>query len=473
MKHKLEEFFDWVVVINLDRRTDRLRRFEQALSEIEWPFKSPEVFKATDGLVDASPSDFISGPGAWGCLQSHSRVIEETIRRGFNSVLVLEDDVCFVQDFSERVADFLARVPDDWDQLMLGGQHNLEFFGAPVEEASGILRCRDCERTHCYALQGQFKTTLLERWRGGGKFDGKVHCDWIMARDPHMQLSHKVYAPSRFLAGQELNHSDIVKSVVPRYFWNPPDPELPVLLLRCPADVLDALRPHGIHTGLSRNPHTAVDQELTHIFYNRSRGRDAHILRLQKWLELRLWEVSADPHLVCTVWHPQATVEELQLATTHPVRLLEADSLDEALRAMPEDLRRETRPLRVTNVVIHLTTMNKEVIRQARSHGWHNGFNIDPESQLNLQLDTLCRSKTERWRRIGALRRIVSSLVNEASTIAGGVPVVWHPEIDRDLTQEVTALNVVEIAADDLREALAKWNRIGAGEARLDAELIA
>ncbi len=67
----------------------------------------------------------------------------------------------------------------------------------------GIIRCTDCERTHCYAIRGEFMRKLSRRWLGGGKFNGSRHCDWIMGRDPEMQLSHKVYAPEFFLVGQD------------------------------------------------------------------------------------------------------------------------------------------------------------------------------------------------------------------------------------------------------------------------------
>jgi hypothetical protein len=340
---------------------------------------------------------------------------------------------------------------------MLGGQHRLVPYGAPVEERPGLLRCKACERTHCYALRGRFMTTLLEHWQGGGKFDGTVHCDWIMARDPELQFAHMVYAPALFMAGQEFNHSDVMNSVIPRYFWNPPAPDLPILLLRSPASLVEALRPHGIHTGLENNSFTGIDKALNNLYHLRSQGRSAHITRLKKWLELRLWEVSADPHLVCTVWHPNADGVELREATPHPLHVLEAATLEEALEKMPPPLRRPYRALREQAVVIHLSTNNQEVMREARNHGWHNGFQIDPESQLNRWLKTLCQARKDVGRQAGVLRQHLDSLLAEAGTIPGGVPVIWHPEIDPELVRRVTHAKVVEIVADDAREALEQW----------------
>jgi len=119
----LRRYFDRVVLINLKRRHDRLQSVQEALRQCHWPFRWPEIFEAVDGYANSIPSHFISGPGAWGCLLSHREILRQALADGVRNVLVLEDDVCFVDAFREQVAEFLRRVPDDWDQLMLGGQH--------------------------------------------------------------------------------------------------------------------------------------------------------------------------------------------------------------------------------------------------------------------------------------------------------------------------------------------------------------
>ena len=62
-------------VINLDRRPDRMEEFRERFA----PLGLPEIERvaAVDGTETPAPADFrVRGmPGAWGCFQSHVRLI--------------------------------------------------------------------------------------------------------------------------------------------------------------------------------------------------------------------------------------------------------------------------------------------------------------------------------------------------------------------------------------------------------------
>jgi hypothetical protein len=141
--------FDRVVVINLRRRPDRLAAFQNSIAGCNWPFIAPTVFEAIDGNQVPVPDKWSAGGGAWGCMQSHRQILERAIQDDVNALLVLEDDACFQTNFRAAVERFLATVPSDWDQLMLGGQHMIP----PEPVALGVVRCLNCQRTHSYAIQ--------------------------------------------------------------------------------------------------------------------------------------------------------------------------------------------------------------------------------------------------------------------------------------------------------------------------------
>jgi len=134
------EWFEDVVVVNLDRRPDRWERVQAMVAAMDWPLKPLRRARAVDGRKVGKPSWWRAGAGAWGCLQSHIQIIEQASMDGLRSVLILEDDVTFCDDFSTRLAPFLDRVPDDWHQIYLGGQHLCQRKSPPIRINEEVIR---------------------------------------------------------------------------------------------------------------------------------------------------------------------------------------------------------------------------------------------------------------------------------------------------------------------------------------------
>jgi hypothetical protein len=201
------DWFDRVVVISLQRREDRRKDFFDRLHAARWPFHWPEVFAAVDGHAVPKPQGWADGAGAWGCMQSHRQVLERAIMDGVRSLLILEDDALPADDFAERIDSFLASVPADWSQLMLGGQH----VQPPESIAPGLVRVQEAHRTHAYAVRGAFLKTLYQTF-----VSTSGHCDHRMGP---LHARARVYAPSPFLLGQAAVHSDIACRPTPQNFW--------------------------------------------------------------------------------------------------------------------------------------------------------------------------------------------------------------------------------------------------------------
>ena len=104
---KVNEYFDRVVVINLDRRTDRMERLGAQLDELGIQY---ERFSAIDGKAEGI------APMEAGKL-SHLKVIEEL---NGEKALILEDDAHFVDGFQERFDTEMDSLPEDWDVFYLG-----------------------------------------------------------------------------------------------------------------------------------------------------------------------------------------------------------------------------------------------------------------------------------------------------------------------------------------------------------------
>jgi glycosyl transferase family 25 len=190
------ETFDRVVVVNLARRRDRLERFWQTLGA--WPFKTPRRFEAVDGEVVGTPAGWDKGPGAWGCLLSHRAVLDSAINDGVRALLVLEDDAYPVENFSTLAREFMGKVPDDWDGLMLGAEH----LRPPEMVCPGVVRCVASNRSHAYAVRGRLMGVLSQFWRS----TTNDHCDLVISS---LMRHFKMYAPDPLLIGQDAGHSDV------------------------------------------------------------------------------------------------------------------------------------------------------------------------------------------------------------------------------------------------------------------------
>jgi hypothetical protein len=287
------DVFDRVVVVSLKRRADRLAEFQETLRD--WPFKKPEVFEAVDGNVVPSPTNWISGGPAWGCCASHVEVLRKAIQDGVGSLLVLEDDACVRHSFRDDARRFLRDVPGDWEGLMLGGQHMVQ------PEKNG--RCINTQRTHAYAVRGQYMRDLYRLWLRCDR-----HIDHVMGPQ---QKDRRVYAPNPFLFGQRRGLSDITCSENPIKFWQPPKGDEPVLVLLCDRAEVQRIRERGVHTGHRRGADD-IDVGLTSPLTE---------AKLRRWISDLQWECVSEGTTL-GVWHPEATLDLVQRCWNGPCRVV-------------------------------------------------------------------------------------------------------------------------------------------------------
>ncbi|MBI1371000.1 MAG: hypothetical protein GC162_20390 [Planctomycetes bacterium] len=446
--HDLYRYFDRVVVVNLRRRPDRLAQLEKALADCDWPFRRPERFDAIDGGSGKVPAPigWTAGGGAWGCMQSHRQVLERAIMDDVGSLLVLEDDVCMRPTFREDIERFLSAVPDDWDQLMLGGQH---INNTPNQVKPGVVRCTNCQRTHGYAVRGKYMRDLYRKW-----CSSSGHCDHVMGP---FQSAYRVYAPDPFIFGQDRTRSDINGAINAKKFWVPPPPGLPVVVLRAPREVAEALRSYGFHTGYTRDSQTDIDVGLRDIFREQTTA-DGIRAKLRDWINMIQWEVASEEAMVCTVWHPKATVDLVRDCTDGAVFEMVANTVEEALAAMPTGLRiNRKHGCRLDRAVV-LLRAPRHVVEELRRHGFHTGFWRDSETDIDNGLIDVFNSPLEQ--QASKLRDWYDCVSKEADAIHNGVVAIWHPEANVDLVAEAIAdqkIRVVEIETQTASDALARW----------------
>ena len=228
---QLTEAFERVYILNLPFKEDRRQRLSahlDALGLVDWP--GVKWQRAVCGDWCPPPAFWGAGNGAWGCLLSHAMILIDAIHDGLESYLVLEDDVCFVPQAADLLAEFMAAVPADWGQIYLGGQH---LHKAPTLVAPGVVRPHNINRTHAFAARKPHFARILQhilhypdymkpKFTDAGlaiKLESnRWHVDHQLGR-AHEAGHWPVYCPEWWIAGQEAGPSNISGKTNPRQWW--------------------------------------------------------------------------------------------------------------------------------------------------------------------------------------------------------------------------------------------------------------
>jgi len=214
----LLSFFQRVYCINLDRRPDRWKQFLDALPR-DWPFRYPERFPAIDGDKCPPPPWWKAGRGAWGCYRSHVTIIERCLNEGVESVLILEDDAVFVDNFAEEAQKFLTAIPVRQGMIYLGGQHLFQEQHPPQRVNEHVYLAYNINRTHAYGIVGRDAMEIVYRHLHRHDWKEKHHIDHHYGR-LHESGAVSVYCPPRWLVGQRAGKSNISgKETANDQFW--------------------------------------------------------------------------------------------------------------------------------------------------------------------------------------------------------------------------------------------------------------
>lgn len=220
----LTDWFDRVYVINCAHRPDRLEETKRHLDETKMADNDKvHYYPAIIGDWTTCPADWGSGRGAWGCLRSHQRILEDVIHArddrhimSLDNVLILEDDVIFKDDSLEKLNEFMEVVPDDWGQIYLGGQHRRH----PKEtDIPNVIIGNSINRTHAHAINGPSITSVYRHISYASDYRGSSkHIDHQLEL-AHRRKDWPVYCPKEWVAGQRAGASDISGKVNETKFW--------------------------------------------------------------------------------------------------------------------------------------------------------------------------------------------------------------------------------------------------------------
>jgi hypothetical protein len=162
--------FDAILYINLEYRTDRKAHVLKELEKLE--FITTNIYR-----IDACLEKWC---GHLGCGKSHVKALELAVANEWNSVLIVEDDVGFVNHLSK-----LKEINDiNWDVMMLGyGYHNLH-----ETKYSFLKKVEGATTAHAYIVRKHYYQTLLNNFKDAVN---------IMAKELHVHLEKNKENPTK------------------------------------------------------------------------------------------------------------------------------------------------------------------------------------------------------------------------------------------------------------------------------------
>ena len=132
------------IVINLERRKDRLQHMEEQARKLDFQF---ELMHA----IDSTDNPYISN-SHYGCFLSHKSILQ---RR--ETMLIFEDDCLLNHNWENLLVDAMSELPEDWDMLYLGGWKTLT---TPYSEH--LLKADRVLCTHAYLVRDKFCQVILD-----------------------------------------------------------------------------------------------------------------------------------------------------------------------------------------------------------------------------------------------------------------------------------------------------------------------
>lgn len=190
----INEYFDKIFCVNLDRRADK---WELSKAEFEKIGINVERFSAVDGSTITVPAGAKITAGEIGCSLSHTTILKRMLDEGWNRILILEDDVEFMDGANQFFSQWIGQVPADWDMLYLGGNHISE----PAPISQNVARIIRTYTTSHYGITRSMAQQVISEVE---KFNSQIDVTYT-----EFQKTHKCFVFKPVLAWQKAGFSDI------------------------------------------------------------------------------------------------------------------------------------------------------------------------------------------------------------------------------------------------------------------------
>jgi glycosyl transferase family 25 len=178
MTHHLSK----IIYINIDKRTDRREQIENELVGLDY---------------ERFPAFHTPGFGILGCTMSHLAVLKLAKERGYDNVLVLEDDFYFIitRDQFEKELDTFFQLNISYDVCMIS--YHIE---ASQKTEEGLEKIISAQTASGYIVHHSYYDTLIALYEEAVPLLNETRQHWIYANDQiwkRLQPTSNWYAITR------------------------------------------------------------------------------------------------------------------------------------------------------------------------------------------------------------------------------------------------------------------------------------
>jgi GR25 family glycosyltransferase involved in LPS biosynthesis len=202
-----KKFWDYVYVINLEHRTDRWESISKLAEDAGLEINRWDAFKSADVDLDIHRiGNRVKKQSCIACTLSHFEIYKDALSKGYDRILVLEDDADIPVDLHEQLESFfnknsLHNLP--YDLIYLGCAD--KYVSAQISETLAISQYSLLTHALLFSKEGMEKVLNVVNTKDEGKC--RMTIDVFLAES--LQPFDKTYQAVPSIVKTIPSHSDI------------------------------------------------------------------------------------------------------------------------------------------------------------------------------------------------------------------------------------------------------------------------